>query len=156
MVETSRGLLVAIVAAAALFLVVGVDASMERTIDLQVEDGTGWSTIATMTDDHPRVPGETMLEKNRTDDVSFRLTVDNGYPLAYEEPYHVYTAGTSVATGTVIADARNSGEATFEVPVTALITPRDPADQGQWFVHVETHVGSTWMHGGFTIVEVDA
>lgn len=154
MVETSRGLIVALSAAVLLILVVGVDASMTRTVELQVEDGQGWRTIGTTGDaSAPRID-QSAVEKNRTDEVAFRLTVENGYAWGFDEAFTVHVMGSQVASGTLTADARGQGEVAFQVPVSSLLGSGDQPARDPWFVNLETNVGSEWIHAGLHIREV--
>lgn len=154
MVATSRGLIVALSAAVLLILVVGVDASMTRTVELQVEDGDGWRTIGTTGEDHPPRLDHAAVEKNRSDEVAFRLTVDNGYAWAYDEAFTVHAMGPQVASGTLTADARGQGEATFQVPVSSLLGQGDRPMREPWPVNLETNVGSDWIYASLQIREV--
>lgn len=154
MVETSRGLMVALAATVLLILVVGVDASMVRTVEFEVEDGDGWATIGSAGDEVPPRLDRVVVEKNSTDEVAFRLTVDNGYAWAYEEAFVAYTMGSQVASGTLTAEARAQGEATFQVPVASLLSPEQPSREDP-VVTLEATVGDDWIHGAFTLQEVE-
>lgn len=157
MADRSPGLMVALAAGVLLVAVVAADAAVTRTVALEVEADDGWHTLATTDSERPPSlrPGDgVLLERNRSDDVTFRLTVDNEVPWAYEERFTVTSHGPQVASGTLAAEARGTGEAAFTVPVEELARDQGPRPEDRWFVHLDADVDGERLSGGFEIREV--
>lgn len=120
----SGALVTAGVAAALLVVVLGVDVAMTTTYTLDVWTGTAWREI--VTDPYPmdtfRVgPEQAIVSANASDDVRFRLRVDNGYPWGTKDDYRVLHASEEVATGTIEAGARGSDEEEFTIAADRLL-----------------------------------
>lgn len=157
MADRSPGLTVALAAGVLLVAVVAVDAAVTRTVALQVEADDGWHTLATTDSERPPSlrPGDgPLVERNRSDDVTFRLTVDNEVPWAYEERFSVSSHGPQVASGTLAAEARSTGQGAFTVPVEELARDQGPRAEDRLFVYLEAEVGGERLSGGFEIREV--
>lgn len=157
--QASRSLWVAIAAAALLVLVVAVDASVNRTVRLEVETEQGWQTITSSSEEpYRRFGGEVTIEANRSDEVRFRLVVDNEPPWGYEEAYRVRSDAGTVATGTLTAEPGAQGTATFTATVDELTGgPRAPLSQEsphRMFANVHVELGGTFLYGSFQVEEV--
>lgn len=158
----SRPLMVAAVAGALLLVVVGVDASVNRTFALSLRhEGEDVVVARSFSEDGPYparpVPAQYFIDPNST--LLFTLRVDNEYPWAFEEPYHVQVNGRPVADGTLRAGALQSGEATFEVPAgEAFEQPgadgRQPPSSS--FVNVWVQVGDQSLYADFSIARPEA
>jgi len=141
----SGPLITAGVAATLLVVVLGVDVSMTTTYAFDVWSGTGWREIVTdpyLTDVY-RGPEQVIVTANASDDVRFRLRVDNGYPWAQSADYRVLHNGEEVASGDIAAGARGADEDEFSIPASRLITgsfePK-PAGGGDAFVTFQVQV----------------
>lgn len=160
MAEISRSLWVAAAAAALLIVVVAIDASVNRTLELQVDgpaDGQDWQRLSSTGEDPYRFDGrEVVLEANRTEIVTFRLHVDNELPWGYEEDYRLRAGATLVGTGSLEAPAGGIGTAEVETTAGQLIDanqgPRKTPSPAA--VHVEASLGSQTLFGAITIEEV--
>lgn len=122
----STALIVAIAAGALLVVVIGGDVTYNRTVyvDARTAQG-GWTTI---TQDpccqrYEYHYGPTTIDANRSDDVAFRLRVDNGYPLSYQQSFVVLVGGVETTRGTLLAPSRSEGVAEFSVPAEAFLGP---------------------------------
>lgn len=123
----SRPLAVAVAATALLVVVLGADASMDRSLHVDQRDaGGGWATVASQGEVPERdryaypigpVAGQPVA---RNDSIPMRVRVENGYPLAFDETYVVRVNGAEVARGTLAAPARGSGASEFLVPVAKI------------------------------------
>ncbi|HWH09388.1 MAG TPA: hypothetical protein VNX21_09320 [Candidatus Thermoplasmatota archaeon] len=155
----SRPLAVAIAAAVLLVLVVGADASMDRSlhVDRRSADGA-WATLASAGEVPPeeryapfpmgpwRVAGNESL--------TLRVRVENGYPWAYSEAFVAYVDGVEVARGRVEAEPRGTGTAEFEVPVERVAGRSERSPPGEpAMLHgtVEVRVGRTSLHAGIPL-----
>ncbi len=155
MVRGSSSLTVAVVAGILLVVVVGVDASMTRTLELDVETEEGFSLIATSAEEAAPRGLAPVVEANRTDEVGFRLSVDNGYAWAYDEEFSVYTGGERIASGTLEAPRSSMGETFFEVSAETFLAATGPRDEpGQTHASVEVDLEGTWLWGSFILREV--
>lgn len=129
----SMPLVVAAVAGVLLVVVIGADVAYNRTLFVDVATAPGQTASWTMivqepccrSYDHFREPG--VVEVNRSDDVRFRLRIDNGYPLAYSESYVVHVGGAEVARGVLEAAPTSEGVAEFTIPATAFLGSGNPA-----------------------------
>lgn len=159
MARGTRSLWIALIAAVLLVAVVSVDAAVNRTVSLDVQDQDGqWRTIATSLETdafYPRPGGEIVVEANRTDELDFRLTVDNEPPWGFAEDYSVRGNGRIVASGSITADGGGTGEARFSVPADDLLQERAPKGLPRTsFASVEVQLGDTFLYGSFQIDEI--
>lgn len=161
----SRPLTIAIAAAALLVVSLGVDASMNRSLSLDVrEDDGAWRTIgsdAPYTHARPVPVEQAGVSAAANDTITLRLRVDNGYPWAYDERYRVFFNGRELASGTLEAGARGEGESVFTVPAKPFWDtmsqrpPGEPAPQVA-YAHVEVYVDGKTVYGNFQIHEASA
>lgn len=129
----SRPLAVALVAAVLLVVVVGADASMDRSVhvDREEEDGA-WVTLASAgevpPEEHYRVhpDGGPARVEDRNGTVTLRVRVENGYPWGYAEDYVAYAQDVEVARGRLVAEPRSSGASEFEVPAQRIAGTMEP------------------------------
>jgi hypothetical protein len=157
MAERSTGLWVALAAGALLVGVVAVDASVTRTVALEVRDDEGdWQQLAsTERDESPHRPGpEIVLDRNRTDELQLRITVDNEPPWSYEADYRVQANGATVASGTLTAEGGATGQTTVAALVADVLDGRGPPGEDRHFVSTEATVGTQTLHGGLAVEEV--
>lgn len=130
----SMPLVVAAIAGALLVVVIGTDVAYNRTVYVDAAATSGqtasWTTVAQdpccRENDYMRGPGA--IEANRSDDIRFRLRVDNGYPIAYTESYVVRAGGLEVARGTLEAARGTEGTSEFTVPASAFLSYGQSAD----------------------------
>lgn len=112
----------AILAGVLLVVVVGADAALNRTVSLEVETEDGWHTLATLPPDRASyAPQGTLVEANRSDDLAFRVVVDNHRLDGFQGTYEVRHQTDRVAEGSLDADALGSDEARFTVPGDELL-----------------------------------
>ena len=122
----SRPLAVAIGAMVLLVGSVSFELFFQRSYALEVFHDGGWTTIGqteTPGDSSPRpmTPLAGAIIVNRSDDVQFRLRLDNGYPWSYAHHYDVEAYGLRVAEGDISAGGRDIGTSTFKVPASTLL-----------------------------------
>lgn len=160
----SSALAVAGVAAVLLVVVVGVDVSLTTTYRLDVWSGTGWREMARAPMDHesqryPQPFGGGTVTANATDEIRFRLRVDNGYPWAASHDYRLRHFGEELASGTIDVAARSSAETELSVPAQRFLdgpsAPREPAGVNESPVYVEINVDidGEYLYGSFQLRE---
>lgn len=156
MADRSPGLWVALAAGALLLVVVAADATITRTVTLSVQDDDGdWHQLAATTDDiYNRPGGEVVLERNRSDEVTLRVAVDNEPPWAYEEDYVLRSSGRNLASGTLAAEGRSTAADTLTVPVDQLLHEAPQTRGGQQFTDVQLSIGTDHLYSGLSIQEV--
>lgn len=145
-------LLVAGVAAVLLLVVLGVDATVNRTYRLEVEDGTGWRTLGTSGEGHrfPEPPAMPTVDANGS--VRFRLRADNGWPFAHEQEWVASANGFELARGRLVVPAGGSASAEFEMDPRVVEPPMPPdqprrVDDERVFVTIEVRLGSEHLYG---------
>jgi hypothetical protein len=158
-------LAVAAVSGILLMVVLGVDATVNRSYAVDVEGTGGWQTVAQgpVQDEYafvryPFATGAVEVEDNAS--VTFRVRGENGYPWAMSERYTVYGSGAVVAEGILTAPARGSGESEFTLDVARLASgpygqPKlagDPADR----IYLELRVGGETLYGEVAVREAGA
>lgn len=130
MAERVQALHVAVAAGVLLVGVLGADVALNRTVQLDVDTDDGWRTLATLP---PERNGWTqhghLIEANRSDDVSFRVAVDNQRLDAFEGTYEVRQDGQRLASGSIAADRLGTGEERFTVPAEELLGDREDPDR---------------------------
>lgn len=156
MADRSPGLWIAMAAGALLIVVVAADATITRSVTLEVETDEGdWHQIATTKDDRYNRPGgELVLERNRSDEVTLRVAVDNEPPWAYEEDYVLRSSGRDLASGTLAAEGRSTAEDTVTVTVSQLLHDAPHTRGGHQFTDVQLSIGTDHLYGGLSIQEV--
>ena len=148
-----------VVAAAALVVIVGVDAALDRTLALDVREEGGWRTLATQGGEAPsyfQPYRESTVSASRNDSLEFRVRLDNGYPWAFDEAFRVLESGSIVAEGRLTAPAGGEGSATFTVPASRFyrdnVEPGAPGPRlGHGDLRIET--GGTAFHVSVTVQE---
>lgn len=162
----TRPLSVALAAAVLLVVVVGADATMDRSLHLDRQDADGaWVTLASGGEIPPEERYKMFADPTvRADDVNATLTmrvrVENGYPWSYDEAFVAYAQGVEVARGRVEAEPRGAGATEFEVPLRRLagagVETRVP-DEGNgtlrptYYGSVEVRVGRMSLQAGITV-----
>lgn len=162
-----QALHVAIAAGVLLVAVVAVDVAFNTSIRLDVQtgmenqtgvDAEGWETIASLPgQQYSFAPHGVVVETNRSEDVSFRLVIDNDRPIGFEESYEVRTGGQRVARGTLAAERMSTVEERFTIPASQLLGeqpsggPEDPRRSG---VGLELVVGEDGVHAWVELMEV--
>ncbi|HVM45646.1 MAG TPA: hypothetical protein VM582_06895 [Candidatus Thermoplasmatota archaeon] len=115
----SSALITAGVAAALLVVVVGIDASMTKTHAIDVWTGTGWRELARTPMSFERAPhswgAPPTISANASDDLRFRVRVDNSYAWSTTDDFRALLAGEEVASGRIETPARSTREAEFTV-----------------------------------------
>lgn len=113
---------VAIAAGVLLVALVGVDVVFNSTARLDVREGESWETVATIPEDRDRFaqPSPT-IEVNRSEEVTFRVVLDNDRPLGFDEPYSVRIQGQTVDEGRITVGGMASDETRFRVPAENLL-----------------------------------
>lgn len=156
MADRSPGLWVAMVAGVLLLVVVAADATITRSVTLSVETDEGdWHEIATTKDNlYDRPGGEVVLERNRSDEVTLRVAVDNEPPWAYEEDYVLRSSGRDLASGTLAAEGRSTAADTVTVTVDELLHESPSTRGGHQFTDVQLSIGTDHLYGGLSIQEV--
>lgn len=160
MVEASRSLWVAAAAASLLLVVVAVDASVNRTLELQVDgpsEGRDWQTFSSSGEDRYRFDrGDVVVEANRTETLTFRLHIDNELPWDYDEDYRLRAGSTLLGSGSLKAPGGGTGTAEVQTTAGELIDanqgPRKSPSPAS--VHLEASMGSQTLFGFLTIEEV--
>lgn len=160
----TRPLAVAAAAAVLLVLVVGADASMDRSLHVDRRDADGaWATLVSGGEVAPEerylaYPDATVHVADRNDSLTMRVRVENGYPWGYGEEYVAYAQGVEVARGRLAADARASGTAEFAVPVQRLVggalgkpVPQDDAPPLTHHGFIEVRIGGQTLHAGLQV-----
>jgi len=160
-VALSRPLFVAIVAGVALAVSIGVDATINRTYHLSVQENGGWRELAsdpyTATKAVPFGPDAVVAGPN--DNVTFQLRVENGYPWAASASWEARVNGVSYARGTLDAPGRGEGEATFSIPAKvwwsngAAPEPKPVGARNTTFGSIEVVVAGHALGAGFTLTE---
>lgn len=120
----STPLVVAAVAGVLLVVVIGADVAYNRTLFVDARTAPGsWATVAQdpCCRAYEYLGGPYVIEANRSDDVTLRLRVDNGYPLAYEESFVVRAASVEIHRGVLQAPAGSEGVAEFSVPAATFL-----------------------------------
>lgn len=118
---------VALAAGILLVAVVGADVALNRTVSLQVETDDGWQTLTQLPPERASYsPHGTLIEVNRSDDVTFRVQVDNQRLDAFEGSYEIRQHGERIARGQVTADRLGVGTDAFTVTADTLMP--DPGD----------------------------
>lgn len=156
----SRPLAIAALAGVLLVLVVGADATMDRSLHVERrEDDGAWRALAS--------EGEVPLEEralafgpgvvrveDRNATLDLRVRVANGYPWGFDEEYVARVNGAEVARGRVEAPPRSTGTSEFTVPVQRILGqsggefPRDVASPSGHETHyggMDVTVGRTRM-----------
>lgn len=122
---------VAALAGVLLVVVVGADAVLNRTVSLQVETDTGWQTMAQLPPTHDDQGRDgTLVETNRSEDVDFRVVVDNRRLDTFHGEYEIREAGQRLAEGTLQADRLGVDHSTFAVAGETLLDREGPDDRG--------------------------
>ena len=129
-----KPLTLALAATVLLVVVIGADATMNRSfaLDLQAPSssgsGTTWRTLAEVPyryDDRSRAEpwmyGPPELEANRSDTLTFRVRAENGYFWPLDETFRAYHNGEEVASGRLSAPARGETESSFTVPADRIL-----------------------------------
>lgn len=153
-----KPLTVAIVAAALFAITIGVDATMNRVYGLDVETQEGWREIgiAPMTREYYG-SFSSEVTANASDNVRFRLRVDNDHLLPVQETYRVYANGLEVASGEIAVERGGEGEVVFSVPASRFLSQMGPRPTGETaFANLEVRVGNEHLYGNFGIREVRA
>jgi hypothetical protein len=158
----TKALTVATVAAALFVVVIGADAAMNRTLTLEAQQAGGWREIGTSArdDGHSRpvaLGSDRALQVNRSDEVRFRLTVDNGHLWASRESYVANVHGVEVARGEIAADARARGHVEFTVPAERLLqSPGMPPPGGPdaHFASLDVWSGDETVYALVSVQEV--
>lgn len=149
---------VAIAAGIMLVGVVGADVALNRTVRLDVETEDGWRTLATLPPDRASyAPHGPVVEVNRSDEVRFRVAVDNQRLDGFEQSYEVRKDGQRVAQGTLAADALGEGHETFTVSGDTLLGQRGSGPQRPGPVvgsGLELVVDGETTHAWFEVEEV--
>lgn len=152
----SKALLVAVVAAAALVVSIGVDAAMNRTYVLEIRKGDGWIAIAQSDPGAPNVirePAGGMVVVPANGTVEFRLRETNTYFWASSTSWEALANGASYAHGTLSSPARGQAEATFSIPASAWTNgqakPVDPS--GAVFASLQVRAGDAELYGSFQL-----
>jgi len=126
----SAALVTAGVAAALLVVVLGVDVTMTTTYALDAWTGSSWRELARdpMSGGGYYAQPHGALSANASDEVRFRLRVENGSPWAVDARYSILHLGEEVVSGDISAPARGSGESEFSIPAARLLDagPREP------------------------------
>ncbi len=150
-------LAVAAVAGALLLVVLGVDASMNRTFYLDVQVNGEWQTVAENGEgsrgyvERYYAGSSPVFAANET--VDMRLRVDNGYPWAWTGSYHVLVQGRTVEKGDVRAPARGEGDIAFEFNASAQETGLpEPAKGEIRFLYVQVEVGGRTLMTNLQVV----
>lgn len=158
MARGTRSLWVAVAAAVLLVVVVSVDASVNRSFSLEVETDDGWRSLTTdgFSGPYPGFGADLVVEANRSDELTFRLSVDNEPPWGYEAPFRVTSHGRLIAQGTLSAAGGGQGEAAFRATVDELVGEGPSPRDGRLFANLEIQLddGATFVHGGFAVDEV--
>lgn len=156
-------LAVAAVAGILLVVVLGVDASMNRTYRLEVQAVDGWKTVA-----EGPVGGEhygraiySLAPVTVADNtsVTFRVTVDNGYAWGFSEPYEVLSQGRVVAAGVVEAPARGAGAEQFTLNAAQVREPGGYGPEratGGELLFLELRIDGEYLYGETVIQEASA
>lgn len=121
---------VAIATGVLLVVLVGVDAAFGATASLQVETDDGWRTLAQVPEDRDRYakPSEP-LEVNRSEEVTFRVVLDNRRPIGFDEAYRVQGPDSRLAEGRLAAGAFESTEEEFSVQGHTLLGSQPSQDK---------------------------
>lgn len=156
-------LAIAAVAAALLVASIAVDASMNRYVELDVQDDGAFVRVATSepytTQARPQPYGEIVVDAGPNDTVTMRVRVDNGYAWGFSETYRAYVNGREVASGTLTAPARGEGEATFTFAASVAWQDfgprRQPGETSPRTVYpsVEVRAGSEAVYASLTLRE---
>ena len=157
----SRALAVAVGAAVLLVAVVAVDAAVNRTYHLEAYLDGRWVKLGS----HPSaydvaMPSYVAFDLNASDVVPFRVSAENGYPWGLSKDVEVSAQGVLLHTGTLTAEARGTGAATFDVPASRLLSHAGPERGGPpgeplwtWWLSVRVGVESFQGHLGVREVE---
>lgn len=145
-------LLVAGIAAALLLVVLGVDATLDRSYRLDVREGQGWRTLAASGPPEGfRPPAST----SQNGSLHLRLSVENDWPFPLAEDFAVLANGFEVARGRIEAPARGVGEVAFDVdPATFdhTLPPEGPrAEPEMVYLHLEVVVGGERLYGSLSV-----
>ena len=144
----STALITAGVAAALLVVTLGVDVAMTTSYSLDVWTGSSWREI--VRDPYEmnvyRGPSETVVLANASDDIRFRLRVDNGYPWGKADDFRVLHNGEEVASGSFATPSRGSDEVEFTIPASRLISGSSrfepkPVGSPDTYVTLQVQVG---------------
>jgi glutaredoxin-related protein len=121
---------VAILAGALLVVIVGADVALNRTISLQVEQADDWQTIGQIPRERSDVRHHgTLVEVNRSDEVDFRIVVDNQHLATFEASYEMRHHTERIARGPLAADRLGVSEERFTVTGDTLL-PDSPEESG--------------------------
>jgi len=160
----SRALLTAGIAAGLLVVVLVADSTMNRTYALDVQVDGAWRTLA----EHPYRYDESRpyvglngdLEANRSEEIRFRLRVDNGYPWAMDETFRVYENGDEVASGQVAAPAQGETTAEFTIPADRILGRNAVSPEGEKFpvgsANIQVDVDGESVNAFVSVREVTA
>lgn len=120
---------IATLAGGLLVVLVGLDVAFGVTTSLEIQTDDGWETLATVPGevDRHRRPGDA-IEVNRSDEVEFRVVVDNQRPLGFDEAWSVSTHGADFADGRLTAGVFDQAQASFTVSGEELLD--DPHEDG--------------------------
>lgn len=121
----STALVTAGVAAALLVVTLGVDVAMTSEHALDIWTGSAWrEVVRDPATDMMRYggPPQVVQSVNASDDVRFRLRMENGYPWAQGGTYRVLHNGEEVASGELSAEGRGSAQSEFTIPAERLLT----------------------------------
>jgi hypothetical protein len=158
----SRALITAGVAAGLLVIVVAADASMTATYTLDVWTGTGWRELARepLNYEERAIPwSPAIVSANGTDELRFRVQLDNTYPWARSTEYRAYNGAEEVAAGDLRAEGRSHAEVEFTIPASRFFDgggrgPAQPAEGGLYYTDVVVRAGGESLYGSFALREV--
>ncbi|MFA5862664.1 MAG: hypothetical protein WDA16_13310 [Candidatus Thermoplasmatota archaeon] len=158
----SRPLLVAVACMVLLLGSVTFEVVFHRTFTVEVHDAVGWQTVGSFGTGDKGLRAEPVLGThavtvNRSDNVEFRVRVDNAYPLAYSHSYVVGYQGINVGEGTLTAPARDVGTSSFTIPASTLLTnvgPKTDPRDNITFVYFDVRLGNIDVPASFQLQEV--
>lgn len=161
----SRALTVAAAAGVLLVAVVAVDASMNRVFHLEAQLGGNWVKVATYPYQHGSryyEPSLAAFDLNASEQVPFRVRVENGYPWTVSEDVEVTMDGRPVHQGRLEADRFTDGVAPFAIPAQDLLRGggaggrpvADPPEAPASIPHFWVRVGAVQLGGSLAFREV--
>lgn len=158
----STPLAIAIAAGVLLAVVIGADVTYNRTLYVDASTGPGsWTTIAQdpCCRAYEYARGPSLIDANRSDNITMRLRIDNGYPTVYRESFVVFAGSAEIARGELQAPARSEGVAPFSVPAAIFLGPNATVpvpEKGIPYAYggIEVEVGSTRLFASPGIREV--
>lgn len=140
---------------------VAFEVVFSRGYTLEVKDGDGaWLLVGSGGNDARALEpiytrAGSVVVAGREDMVQFRLTVDNGYPWSFSQPYDARVQGVILAEGVIAAGARSTGESLFEIRAAPFIasTPKEAASNIT-FAYIDVQINRNNVGGNFQIQEV--